>query len=148
MVDSFHTHDDVHQLGVVVMNVFDHLGLCIGGSGNENRTGVCDRFGGGVKIVVILRGVPAADGIRLVMDVPGRMIRVQNESFDVCRAEMEHARFMVINPNDGMIATWPCALCSVARIVRRAILARCWITKARCHTRRRPGRLFISSERW
>src|ERR1700686_2160158 len=37
------------------------------------------------------------------MDVPGRMIRVQNESFDVCRAEMEHARFMVINPNDGMI---------------------------------------------
>jgi hypothetical protein len=28
---------------------------------------------------------------------------VQNESFDVCRAEMEHARFMVIDPNDGMI---------------------------------------------
>jgi hypothetical protein len=37
------------------------------------------------------------------MDMPGRMIRVQNEPFDVCRAEMEHARFMVINPNDGMI---------------------------------------------
>jgi hypothetical protein len=32
------------------------------------------------------------------------IIRMQDESFDVCRAEMEHARFMVIDPNDGMIA--------------------------------------------
>src|ERR1700722_12663530 len=37
------------------------------------------------------------------MNVPGRMIRVQNEPFDVCRAEMEYARFMVIDPNDGMV---------------------------------------------
>jgi hypothetical protein len=103
VVDSLHAHDDVHQLGIVVMNVFDQLGLCIGGSGNEDRTGVCDRFGGGVKIVVILGGMSASDGVRFVMDVPGRMIRVQNESFDVRRAEMEHARLMVIDPNDGMI---------------------------------------------
>jgi hypothetical protein len=37
------------------------------------------------------------------MDVLGRMIRVQNESFDICRAEMEHPRFMVIDLNDGMM---------------------------------------------
>jgi len=37
------------------------------------------------------------------MDVSGRMIRMQNELLDVCRAEMEHTRFMVIDPNDGMI---------------------------------------------
>jgi hypothetical protein len=37
------------------------------------------------------------------MDVLGRMIRVQNEAFDICWAEMEHPRFMVIDPNDGMI---------------------------------------------
>jgi hypothetical protein len=37
------------------------------------------------------------------MDMPGRMIRVQNESFDVGRAEMEYARFVVIDPNDGVI---------------------------------------------
>ena len=37
------------------------------------------------------------------MDVLGRMIRVQNELFDICRAEMEHPRFMVIDPNDGMM---------------------------------------------
>ena len=52
---------------------------------------------------MIRRGVPAPDRIRLVMDVLGRMIRVQNESFDICRAEMEHPRFMVIDPNDGMM---------------------------------------------
>jgi len=40
MIDSFHADNDVHHLGIVVMNVFDQLGLCIGGSGNENRTGV------------------------------------------------------------------------------------------------------------
>ena len=37
------------------------------------------------------------------MDVHRGVIRVHNKSFDVCRAEMEHARFMVIDPNDGMI---------------------------------------------
>jgi hypothetical protein len=36
------------------------------------------------------------------MDVPSRVF-LQSESFDVCRAEMEHARFMVIDPNDGMM---------------------------------------------
>ena len=56
-----------------------------------------------MKIVVILGSVPAPDRVCLVMDVPGRMIRVQNESFDIRRAEMEHPRFMVIDPNDCMI---------------------------------------------
>jgi hypothetical protein len=42
MIDSFHFDDDVHQLGIVVVNVFDQFGLCIGWSCNENRTGVCN----------------------------------------------------------------------------------------------------------
>src|SRR5580700_8550893 len=54
MVDSFHSNDDVHQLGIVVVNVLDQFGLCIGWSGNEDCTGVCNRFSGGVEIVVIL----------------------------------------------------------------------------------------------
>ena len=40
MIDSFHSDDDVHQLGIVVVNVLDQFGLCIGWSRNENRTGV------------------------------------------------------------------------------------------------------------
>jgi len=42
MIDSFHSDDDVHQLGIVVVNVFDQFGLCIGWPCNENRTSVCN----------------------------------------------------------------------------------------------------------
>jgi hypothetical protein len=58
---------------------------------------------GRVEIGLILRGVPAPDRVCLVMDVPGRMIRVQNKPFDVGRTDMKHARFMVIDPDDGVI---------------------------------------------
>jgi hypothetical protein len=30
MIDGFHADDDVHQLGIVVVNVLDQFGLCIG----------------------------------------------------------------------------------------------------------------------
>ena len=55
-----------------------------------------------LKEGVILRGVPAPDGVCLMVDVPGRMIRVQNKPFHIDRAEMEHPCFMVIDPNDRM----------------------------------------------
>ena len=42
MIDSFNPDDDVHQLRIVVVNVFDEFGLCIGWSCNENRTSVCN----------------------------------------------------------------------------------------------------------
>jgi hypothetical protein len=103
MIDGFHSDDHVHQFGIVVMNVLDQLRLCIGWSGNENCTGVRNRFGNFVKIVVIFPGVPVPNGVCLMMDVPGRMLRVQNVSFDICRTNMKHARFMVVDPNDGMI---------------------------------------------
>jgi hypothetical protein len=78
MIDGFHSYYDVHQLGIVVVDVFDQFCLCIGWSCDENRAGVCNRFSSCVKIVVILRGMPAPDRIRLVMDVPGWMVRVQD----------------------------------------------------------------------
>jgi hypothetical protein len=40
MIDGFDSDDDVRQLGIVLVNVLDQFVLCIGGSGNENRTGV------------------------------------------------------------------------------------------------------------
>jgi hypothetical protein len=66
---------------------------------NENCTGVGNRFGHRVKIIVIRGDVSAA----LVMDMLGRMIRMQNEPFDVCRAEMKYTCFAVIYPDHGMI---------------------------------------------
>jgi hypothetical protein len=37
-----------------------------------------------------------------MMDVAGGMIRVQHQSFDIARVEMEYPCFMVIDPNDRM----------------------------------------------
>jgi hypothetical protein len=51
---------------------------------------------------VIFGGMAAADGIGFVVDVPGRVIRVQDQLVDVGRAEMEDAGFVVIDPHDGM----------------------------------------------
>jgi hypothetical protein len=58
---------------------------------------------GRVKIGLILGSVPAPDGVCLVMDVPGRVVRVQNETFYIRMAEMEHPCFVVIDPNHCMI---------------------------------------------
>ena len=105
MIDRFHSDDDVH-LGVVMMNVLDQFCLCIGWSGDEDSPSVCNRLSDRVKIVVIFRGVSAPDGVGFVMDVPDRVVRMQNKSFDVRRAEVEHTRLMVINPNDGKLWCW------------------------------------------
>ena len=102
MIDGFHTDDNLHQRGITLADVFDQFGLCISRSRNENRAGVCDRLRDSLKEGVILRGMPAPDGVCLMVDVLGRMIGVQHESFHISRAEMEHACFMVIDPNDGM----------------------------------------------
>ena len=42
MVDGFYPHDNVHQIGLMVLNVFDQFGLCIAWSDNKNRTSVCN----------------------------------------------------------------------------------------------------------
>jgi hypothetical protein len=49
------------------------------------------------------RGVPAADRVRLAMDMLSGMVRVQNDAFEVCQAEMKHARLAVIDPDHRMI---------------------------------------------
>jgi len=103
MVDRFYPGDGFRQLGIMEPNMLGKFLLCIRGAGNENRARVCDRLGDGLEIVMIHRDMPAADGICLVMYVPGRMIRMQNESFYFSRIEVKHTRFAVINPNDRVI---------------------------------------------
>jgi len=51
---------------------------------------------------MIFRSAPVADRVCLMVDVASGMIRVQHQSFDVGRAEMEYPCFMVIYPNDGV----------------------------------------------
>ena len=51
-----------------------------------------------LKEGVILRGVPAPDRVRLMVDVFGRMIRAKDEPFHIGWAEVEYPCFMVIDP--------------------------------------------------
>ncbi|MEA3189140.1 MAG: hypothetical protein QOD99_2970 [Chthoniobacter sp.] len=87
MVNRFYSGDDFRQRGVMKVNVPDQFSLCIRWSGDENRSGFCNRFGDRLKIAVVRRCVPAPDRVCFVMDVSGRIIRVQNELFNVGRAE-------------------------------------------------------------
>jgi hypothetical protein len=103
MIDRFDSDDDVHQVGIVMMDMLDQFCFCIGWSSDEDGACVGNRLSDRVKIVVIFRGVSAPDGVGFVMDVPDRVVRMQNKSFDVRRAEVEYSRLMVINPNDGMV---------------------------------------------
>jgi hypothetical protein len=103
MIHGLHADNGVHHLGIALLNVFDQFRLCIGRSRNENLPGVRNGFRDGLKKVVIGCGVSTADGVRLVMDMPGRMIRMQSELLYVGRAEMKYAGLMVIDPYDGVI---------------------------------------------
>jgi hypothetical protein len=102
MIDGFHTNNDIHQPGIMFTDVLDQLGLGIGRPSNENRASIRNRLSDSLKEGVILRSVPAPDRVSLMVDVFGRMIRVQHEPFDIGRAEMEHSCFTVIDPNDRM----------------------------------------------
>ena len=103
MIDRFHTRDGFPQSGVMQVDVLDQLGLCIRRPGDEHCARIGNRFGDVMKIVGTRRCVPASDGVCLVMDMSGRMIRMQDERFDVGRIEMKHASFTVIDPDHGVI---------------------------------------------
>ena len=65
MIDGFDSDDNPHQPGIMLADVLDQLGLGIGWPRNENRASVCDRLSHSLKEGVILRGVPAPDGVAL-----------------------------------------------------------------------------------
>ena len=100
MIDSFHADDDLRQLGRVLVDVFDQFGLGVGWSGNQNSAGVSDRLSDRLEEVVIFRRVTGADGVCLVVNVPGRMLRMERQFFDIGRAEMKDAGLVVIDPDD------------------------------------------------
>src|SRR5215467_11870157 len=103
VIDCLHADNGAHQPGTVAMNMLGQLGLCIGRPSNEDRTCICDGIRNRLQIGVILRGMPTADHICLVMNVPCRMIGMQNELLHIGWAEMEYPGLVLIDPDDGMI---------------------------------------------
>jgi hypothetical protein len=91
----------------MLVDVLDQLVFGVARPGDEKRATIRNRSDDGLKEVPIFHGVPAAQRVCLMMDMPRRVIRVQYQPFDIRRAEVEYAGFMVINPNDSVIvAAW------------------------------------------
>jgi hypothetical protein len=102
MVHGLHTDDFLHQGAIMSADVLDQLSFRIGWSRNENCAGICNRLRDCLKEGVILRGMPAPDRVCLMVDVLGRVIWVQYEPLHVGRAELEHARLVMIDPDNRM----------------------------------------------
>ncbi len=83
MVNGFHAKNDVHQLGVMVVNVLDQLSLGIGRPGDQNRARIGNGLGNRMQKRMVFTIMPAAYGICLVMDMPCWMIGMQNQGIDV-----------------------------------------------------------------
>ena len=107
MVDGLDADNRLHQLRMVLVNVPDQFGLGVGRPGDQDRAGVGDRSRHRLEKILILRGMAAADGICLVVDVPGRMIGMQRLLFGLGGAEMKHPGFVVIDP-DGCVIMLDC----------------------------------------
>jgi hypothetical protein len=117
MVDRLDSGNDVHQSGIMVVDMFHELRLGVRRARDENSTGVGDRLGDSMEKILILSGVAAADGIRFVMDVPGRVMGMQHQVVDFRPPEMEHAGLMVIDPYDCVIMTAHSSLLSNVQTV-------------------------------
>jgi hypothetical protein len=103
MIDGLYADNCVHQLRTVLANVPDQFGLFIGRPGDEDGACICNRFGHGLQVGVILGRVSAADRIYLMVDVPGRVIGMKDEPFHVSRCDMKDPGFTVVDPDDGVI---------------------------------------------
>ena len=66
MIDRFHADDLLHQPRLMLVDVLHQLGLGVCRARDQDRARAFDRLDDAMKKVLILRGVPAADGVCLV----------------------------------------------------------------------------------
>jgi hypothetical protein len=103
MIDGLDAHNGTHQFRNMLANVPDQFGLFVGRPGYEERNRVCNRFGDCLQVGVILRRMSAADRTCLVVDVPSRMIGMQNKPLNIDRCEMKDPGLAMVDPDDGVI---------------------------------------------
>ena len=68
--------------------------------GHKHRPRVRNGLSYMLKVVMVLCCMPAANAIGLVVDMPGRAMRMQQTLIGLCNVEMEDASFEVIDPDD------------------------------------------------
>jgi hypothetical protein len=103
MIDGLNRRDPFDKLGVVAVDVLDQFGLGICRTGDQYCAGGTDCTDHILKEGVIFGGVPAADRVGFVMNVSSGMLRVHDDLVNVSRVEMKHPRFVVVDPDGGVI---------------------------------------------
>ena len=114
MVDGLDRHNLLHQRRSMLPDVLDKLCLFIRRTGDEHRPRIGNRFGNTLEKRMILRRMPAADAVGLVVEMTGRPIRVNDKLIRLGDAEMKYPRLPMIDPDNRVIvshltlaASWP-----------------------------------------
>ena len=103
MVNGLNRRDPLDELGIVAVDVLDQLGLGIRRTGDQYCAGGTDCTDHVLKEGVIFGGVPAADRVGFVVNVSSGMLRMHDDLVNIRRVEVEHPRFMVIDPDSSVI---------------------------------------------
>jgi hypothetical protein len=103
MVDCLDPNNLPTQYRHVALDMLYELCLRIGGPRYEHGTGIGDSLYHALKEILIRRYLTTANAVGLVMNMARRIVGVQHKSIDLRNVEMKYARFMVIDPDDGVI---------------------------------------------
>ena len=103
MVDSLDSDDLRPQCWDVFLDMFDEFGFRSGRSRYQDCARITDGIRHAREEFVVLSRVTAAYGVRLVVNMANRIVRMQYSAIDLRNIEMEYAGFAVINPNDRVI---------------------------------------------
>jgi hypothetical protein len=105
MVDSFDGRHSRCQIRTVLFDVLEQFRLGVGRAGDQDHAGIDNGLGHSLEKVMIFGGMSTADAVGLVMQVLGWMVRMDYELVGVRRIKMEDTRFVMIDPNHGMIVS-------------------------------------------
>lgn len=87
----------------MTVNMLHEFGLLIGRARDKDGAGVANRLGDCLKEGVILRRVPTADCIGLMVNMPGRVMWMKNHFVDLGPVEIKDASLMMIDPDNSMV---------------------------------------------
>ena len=103
VIDGLDGCDHLFQFRIVLLDVRSQLVLGRARTCDQNGAGIGDRLRHRMQEIMIAAGMPAADGACLVMNMLGRVVRMQHQLLDLGRAEMKYLCLAVIDPDDGVI---------------------------------------------
>lgn len=103
VINGLDPSDFFDEARIMPVDVLQQLGLCIRGSSDQNGMSIQDRGCNFVQERLIFGRMAAAYGVRLVVDVARRVMRMENQPFNVVLVEVKYARFEVINPHNRML---------------------------------------------